>query len=69
MPKVSDTMPVTLLAAENEPILSGRSAYRRELRGELGLVDVPVGVLADGDDVGDATRARAARWSGARTGR
>ena len=27
MPKVSETMPVTLLAAENEPILSGRSAY------------------------------------------
>ncbi len=27
IPQVSDTMPVTLLAAENEPILSGRSAY------------------------------------------
>ncbi len=27
MPKVSETMPVTLEAAEKEPILSGRSAY------------------------------------------
>ena len=27
IPQVSETMPVTLLAAEKEPILSGRSAY------------------------------------------
>ncbi len=27
MPAVSETIPVTLEAAENEPILSGRSAY------------------------------------------
>jgi hypothetical protein len=27
MPNVSVTMPVTLLAAENDPIFSGRSAY------------------------------------------
>ena len=27
MPKVSETIPVTLLAAENEPIFRGRSAY------------------------------------------
>jgi hypothetical protein len=45
-------MPVTLEAALNEPIFSGRSAYGRAWR-EVGQVDVAVGVLADGHDVGD----------------
>ena len=52
-PGTSLRMPVTLEAAENEPILSGRSACSDELGGEERLVDVPVGVLGADHDVGD----------------
>ena len=50
---VSVTMPVTLDAAENDPIFSGRSAYAVELLREDGQVDVAVRVLGDGHDVAD----------------
>ena len=53
MPRCRDTMPVTLEAAENEPIFSGRSAYFSSCSAQLLLVDEPVGVLVDRDDVGD----------------
>ena len=53
MPNVSETIPVTLQAAENEPIFSGRSAYRSSSASQLGLVDVAVGVLGDRHHVGD----------------
>ena len=53
MPRTSDTMPVTLDAAENDPIFSGRSRVGHQLGGEFCLVDVTVGVLVDGDHVGD----------------
>ena len=44
-PTVSETMPVTLEAAENEPIFSGRSAYFSSCGAQLVEVDVAVGVL------------------------
>ena len=50
---VSVTMPVTLDAAENEPIFSGRSAYRTKLGLQGDPVDVAVGVFRDDHDVGD----------------
>ena len=53
MPNVSDTIPVTLLAARERPDLERPVGVPLQLGGELGLVDVPVGVLADRDDVGD----------------
>ena len=53
MAQVLETMPVTFDAAENDPIFSGRSAWRDELGLERGEVDVAVGVLGDDDDVGD----------------
>jgi len=51
MPWVSLTMPVTLLAAENEPMRP--FGIRQQLLLELGGVDVPVGVLGDHHDIGD----------------
>ena len=53
MAHVLDTMPVTFDAAENEPIFTGRSAYRDELRFEPCQVDVSVGVFGNRDDIGD----------------
>ena len=53
MAHVFDTMPVTFDAAENDPIFSDRSAYVDQLGFEPGQVDVPVGVLGNGDDIGD----------------
>ena len=66
---VFERIPVTFDAAENEPIFSGRAAWRDELGLERREVDVAVGVLGDDDDVGDRLAPRAARSSGARTGR
>ena len=53
MARVSEWMPVTLEAAEKEPIRRGRSAWRSSSCGEVREVDVAVVVLADGHDVGD----------------
>ena len=50
---VSVTMPVTLEAAENDPMRSGRSAYSLELLLEHRHVDVAVAVLGDRHDVAD----------------
>ena len=66
---VSVMMPVTLEAALNDLIFSGRWAYwARAARNNVD-VDVPVGILRDGDDGGQGIRARAARCCGARKGR
>ena len=53
MPLVSETMPVTLLAAENEPIFNGRSAYRSSSARRLSWLIWPSGP-GDDDDIGDA---------------
>ena len=52
-PRVSDTMPVTFEAAENDPIFSGRSAYRSSSSRSCGEVDVALAVLADHHHVRD----------------
>ena len=53
MPAVSETMPVTLDAAEKVPILSGRSAYFSSWVAQLVEVHSPVDVLVDDHHVGD----------------
>ena len=50
---MSDTIPVTLEAAEKRADLEFAVGVLLQLNGELGLVDVPVGILVDGHDVGD----------------
>ena len=42
-----------LLAAENEPLRSGRAAYPEQLTFERGSVDVPVAALGGHHDVGE----------------
>ena len=53
MPNVSETMPVTLEAARERADLQRPLGVLLQLLGELLLVDPTVGVLVDGDDVGD----------------
>ena len=50
---VSVMMPVTLDAAENDPIRTGRAANSIRRRSRSRQVDVAVGILGDLDDVGD----------------
>ncbi len=52
-PVVSETMPVTLEAAEKLPMRSGRPAWPTSSSLELAEVDVAVGVLADHHHLGD----------------
>ena len=53
MAQVFVRMPVTFDAAENDPIFSGAIGVGDQFGLEPGEVDVAVGVLGDGDDVGD----------------